>query len=103
MKRRVYRSLDNPSSLLGIKGIFLVGLLVCLAVVGFFSLLIGAASSSIVGRLFFIVGLVGSYLAVIVIQGNFTEKELRRWFSSKRLPQFIQVRPIKFRGLWIHQ
>ena len=53
--------------------------------------------------LLFIVGLVGSYLAVIVIQGNFTEKELRRWFSSKRLPQFIQVRPIKFRGLWIHQ
>ena len=51
MKRRVYRSLDNPSSLLGIKGIFLVGLLVCLAVVGFFSLLIGAASSSIVGTL----------------------------------------------------
>ena len=80
-----------------------MGLLVCLAVVGFFSLLIGAASSSIVGTLFFIVGLVGSYLAVIVIQGNFTEKELRRWLSSKRLPQFIQVRPIKFRGLWIHQ
>jgi len=101
MKRRIYRSLDNPSSLLGIKGSFLVGLLVCLAVTGFVSLLVGAMTSSIIGTMLFIVGMVGSYLAVMLVQGNFTEKELRRWISSRRLPRFIQVRPIKFRGLWI--
>lgn len=103
MRCRVYRSLDNPSSLFGMKGVYLVGFIILLGASAFLSFLIGAMTSSILGTLLFIAGGVGSYLAVILTQGRYTEKELRMFLASKRIPSVIRVLPIRFRYLWNRQ
>ena len=100
MRCRVYRSLDSPSSLFGMKGLFMVGFIALAGASAVLSFVIGAATSGILGTLLFIAGGVGSYLAVMLVQGRFTEKELRMYLASLRIPGGILVKPIRFRYLW---
>ena len=100
MRCRVYRSLDNPSSLFGMKGVYLVVFIVLAGASAIVSFLVGALTSSIVGTLLMIASAVGSYLAVMLLQGRFTEKELRMYLASLRIPSAIRILPIRFRYLW---
>lgn len=103
MRCRVYRSLDAPSSLFGMKGSYLVGFVAGLGAVLMLSVLAGSLTSSIVGTMLFIAGSVGDYMAVILLQSRYSEKELRKYISSLRLPRFIRVLPVKYRYLWNRQ
>ena len=92
MKHRVYRNLDRPFTLLGVKGRYipvalggLLGILVLSVVLGtVFGTFVGLASAAVL--------IVGGYLALTEVQSRYGEKGLSRFFAGRRLPRFIIVR-----------
>ena len=83
MRCRVYRNLDRPFTLLGIKGRYIP-----VAGVGLVGIIVAAL---------FIGGLLGTFAGlasavVTEIQQRFGEKALSRRMAGMRLPKFILVR-----------
>lgn len=97
MKVKIYKSLDKPSSFLGLKGSYAlyagVGVLIALCIAGYVS----TFSNGLVGILAFVGLSVVAYLLVLRVQASFTERELKKYLSGKRLPDFIEVHPEKMR------
>ena len=92
MRCRVYRNLDRPFTLLGIKGRYipvagagLVGIIVA-------ALIIGSLLGTFAGLASAVALIVGGYLALTEIQQKFGEKALSRRMAGMRLPRFILVR-----------
>ena len=92
MRCRVYRNLDRPFTLLGIKGRYipvagagLVGIIVA-------ALIIGSLLGTFAGLASAVALIVGGYLALTEIQQKFGEKALSRRMDGMRLPRFILVR-----------
>ena len=88
----MYRNLDRPFTLLGIKGRFipiagagLVGIIIL-------SLIVGSIAGTFVGLATAVALIVSGYLALTEIQQRFGEKALARWMAGMRLPKFILVR-----------
>lgn len=95
MKYIVYKSLDKPSSLFGIKGSYLYYTIGGLAVDAVVAFVLGQVTNGLVGMIVFIVLMVVTYVAVLRIQSRFSERERTRWFCSHRLPQYIHVPPVR--------
>lgn len=96
---RVYKSLDNPASMFGIKGSYIYyvgGGAVIGAVIGF---IVGTLTVGFVGFLVFLMGLVLSYLGTMVFQARFSERERKKWLSRRSLPDVIAVPPRRFSRL----
>lgn len=96
---KVYKSLDNPSSLFGIKGSYIYyvgGGAIAGAVLGF---IVGTLTVGFVGFLVFLLGLVLSYLGTMVFQARFSERERKKWLSRRSLPDIITVPPRRFSDL----
>lgn len=92
MRCRVYRNLDRPFTLLGIKGRFipiagagLVGIIIL-------SLIVGSIAGTFVGLATAVALIVSGYLALTEIQQRFGEKVLARRMAGMRLPKFILMR-----------
>ena len=100
MRVKVYRSLDNPSSLLGLKGSYLILFIAALALSLFISLLFGALTSSILGTMLFLVLALGSYFGVLYMQSIWTVKDLQKVLSSIQLHSWVRVLPCRFKDLW---
>ena len=88
----MYRNLDRPFTLLGIKGRYipvagagLVGIIVA-------ALIIGGLLGTFAGLSSAVALIVGGYLALTEIQQKFGEKALSRRMAGMRLPRFILVR-----------
>lgn len=88
----MYRNLDRPFTLLGIKGRYipiagagLVGIVVV-------ALIAGSIAGTFVGLAAAVTLIVGGYLALTEIQQKFGEKQLSRFIAGKRLPRFILAR-----------
>ena len=88
----MYRNLDRPFTLLGIKGRYipvagagLVGIIVA-------ALIIGSLLGTFAGLASAVALIVGGYLALTEIQQKFGEKALSRRMAGMRLPRFILVR-----------
>ena len=92
MRHRVYRNLDRPFTLLGIKGRYIPVALVGLLGIVVLSIVLGTVFGTFVGLASAVVLIVGGYLALTEIQQRFGEKALSRYFAGKRLPKFILVR-----------
>ena len=92
MRRRVYRNLDRPFTLLGIKGRYIpVALCGLLGVMGL-AVVLGTVFGTFVGLASAVVFIVGGYLALTEVQNKYGEKGLSRFFAGRRLPRFILVR-----------
>lgn len=92
MNCRVYRNLDRPFTLLGIKGRYIpVALAGLLGVIGL-AIVLGTVFGTFAGLASAVVFVVGGYLALTEIQQRFGEKALSRFIAGKRLPKFILVR-----------
>ena len=93
MRYIVYKSLDNPSSMFGIKGSYLgwvaagagAGLVVAVIAGGF----IGGLGGVIV----FLACLVASYLGTLVMQAKYSERERKKWLASRKIPDVVVFRP----------
>ena len=88
----MYRNLDRPFTLLGIKGRYipiagagLVGIIVV-------ALIAGSIAGTFVGLAAAVTLIAGGYLALTEIQQKFGEKQLSRFIAGKRPPRFILVR-----------
>lgn len=95
----VFKSLDNPSSFVGLKGSYLrfaaIGLGVALAIAG----AIGSATSGLVGIIAFVALGALDYMGVMAFQAKFSERERKKWFSSRHLPDVLVFEPKSFRHM----
>ena len=92
MKCRVYRNLDRPFTLLGIKGRYIPVALSGLFGIIVFAIVLGTVFGTFIGLASAVALSVGGYLALTEIQQKFGEKALSRRMAGMRLPRFILVR-----------
>lgn len=93
MRCKVYRNLDRPFTLLGIKGKFIIVALAAALVSLILSLLVGFISgSTLAGGITMLVLCAGCYLGLTELQNKRGEKSLSRFLSGRGLPKFIVVR-----------
>ena len=92
MKTQVYRNLDRPFALLGIKGRYIVfaGVAVIASIV--IGLVAGTIGNTFVGLAVALVLIVGCYLGILEILQRFPEKALSRKLGSMGLPKSVTVR-----------
>lgn len=88
----MYRNLDRPFTLLGIKGRYIPIAGAALWGIIILSLIAGSMAGTFVGLATAVVLVVGGYLALMEIQQKFGEKALSRRMAGMRLPKFILVR-----------
>ena len=93
---RVYKSLDNPASMFGIKGSYIYYVGAGALVSALLGVAVGIFTNSFVGFLVFVLGLVLSYLGTMVFQARFSERERKRWLSSRALPDVVVLPPKRF-------
>lgn len=96
MRYQVYKSLDKPSSMLGIKGSYITFFLVGVVVAAFAGITVGSAVNSMLGFLLFALIGVLAYAGTLAFQGKFSEKERYKWFNSRRQPDYIHIQPRPF-------
>jgi len=92
MKCRVYRNLDRPFTLLGVKGKYIPVAGASLVAIIIFALIVGSILGTFAGLATALALVVGGYLALTEIQQKFGEKALSRKIAGLRLPKFILVR-----------
>lgn len=92
MRYRVYRNLDRPFTLLGVKGRYIPVALVGLLGIVVLAIVLGTVFGTFIGLASALVFIVGGYLALTEMQQKFGEKQLSRFIAGKRLPRFILVR-----------
>ncbi|MCQ2147535.1 MAG: hypothetical protein MJZ16_08470 [Bacteroidales bacterium] len=91
MKVKVYRNLDRPFTLFGIKGDF-IGVMIAEAVVSLvIATIAGTATSSFIGLGVFAVLLFVGYFSVSLIQEKHSGNEIGRLLSGARLPKVIVI------------
>ena len=100
MKVKVYRSLDCPSSLLGMKGAYLLLFIGALALALMLAFVVGALTSSILGTMLFLVLALAAYFSVLYVQSLYSVKDLWRLFSSLNLHRWIMTLPVNFSDIW---
>ncbi len=88
----MYRNLDRPFTLLGIKGRYIPVALAGLLGIIVLAIVLGTVFGTFVGLASAVVLIVGGYLALTEIQQRFGEKALSRRMAGMRLPRFILVR-----------
>ena len=92
MRCRVYRNLDRPFTLLGIKGRYIPVALAGLLGIIVLAIVLGTIFGTFIGLASAVALIVGGYLALTEIQQKFGEKALSRRMAGMRLPPFILVR-----------
>lgn len=93
MKVPIYKSLDKPSSMFGLKGryAFFAGVgAVATLVLAF---LIGSASNGLVGILSFVAMAAAVYLGVLRVQAQYSERQLTKMLSGRGLADWVRVHP----------
>ena len=93
MYYKVFKALDKPSSLFGLRGSYLyycVGGIVVAAVV---ALIIASLGVKVISWLIFFVLAAGAYFLTLQLQAKYSEKERTKWFCSHKLPSCVRVAP----------
>ena len=88
----MYRNLDRPFTLLGIKGRYIPIAGVSLVGIVVVALIAGSIAGTFVGLAAAVTLIVAGYLALTEIQQKFGEKALSRRMAGMRLPRYILVR-----------
>ena len=99
MRVKVYRNLDRPFSLFGIRGRFIAlagALALCIIII---SLVVGSVAGLVTGLVTAAVLLAVGYLAITEIQHRLGNKALRRKMTCLGLPKFVIIRSKVWRRL----
>ena len=88
----MYRNLDRPFTLLGIKGRYIPVALAGLLGIIVLAIVLGTIFGTFIGLASAVALIVGGYLALTEIQQKFGEKALSRRMAGMRPPRFILVR-----------
>ncbi len=100
MRRKVYRSLDKPSEFFGIKGRFMLILLLFAGLCAVISIIIGQVFGMIIGIGAGILSVVVAYLCVLTIQSKIKEKDLFKMLNRMSYPTVYSFRPKHIRNIW---
>jgi hypothetical protein len=100
MRCKVYRSLDRPSSFFGIRGRFMVWLLLMAGAGLLLAFPVGVALSGIAGFAVFFICVAAAYLWVVSIQEKSSDREFSMRILSRRYPRYYRLRPQPFTALW---
>ena len=100
MRRKVYRSLDQPSAFFGIRGRFILVMLVGTALVSVPSLVIGMVTTALLGGDVFLIGAASAYMFTLSLQTRVDEKDFWKAVSRRAYPAVYRVRPKHIRNLW---
>lgn len=100
MKRRVYRSLDRPASIFGIKGRFmlLVGIGAGLAAV--IGIVVGKVASMLAGVGTVLLIMLGVYFLTTSLQARIDEKDIWKVIVRRAYPDAYRVSPKPLRTMW---
>lgn len=93
MRYKVYKSLDKPSSLFGLRGSYLRYAIIGIVVAAMVCFIVAGVTNGLVGILLFIVLVAVVYFLVLRIQSKFSERERTKWFCAHELPDYIIVPP----------
>lgn len=100
MKRRVYRSLDRPATVFGIRGRFLWVAVLGGALALIVGLVVGAVSSMIVGFGAGLLAALAAYFLTLSLQSKVDEKDLFKMIVKRSYPALYRVRPKHVRNIW---
>ena len=100
MKRRVYRSLDRPAAVFGIRGRFLW----VMALGGSLALILGLVAGRVAGMIVGVgAGLVlcaAAYLSTLGLQSRIDEKDLLKRIVRRSYPGLYRIPPKHIRNAW---
>lgn len=89
----VFRSLDRPSSFLGIKGRFIIFIPIGSVLFGLVGMVLSFfIKVDMIGVGFFLGGAVIGYIASLVLQARMSVRQLSRFMASRRYVNFVTVR-----------
>lgn len=100
MRRRVYRSLDQATTVFGIRGRFLWGM----ALGGALAAIVGMVTSKVAGLVIGVGAAIAmalaSYFLILVLQARIDEKDLVRMIVKRGYPTLYRVYPKHLRNIW---
>lgn len=91
MDFKVYRSLDKPSVLFGIRGSFIFLTLLLAGGGAVVAVVVGTLTSSLIGTGVFLLGLAAAYGVTLFVQQRMTERQAKRLIASRRMPRMLVV------------
>lgn len=100
MVRKVYRVLDRPFSLFGLQGRYVFLFLAALGVGAVLSFISAAIVGTMAASILFIAIAVLVYFAATMLQTFWSERDILKFVSSRRVRNFIEVKPKAFTGQW---
>lgn len=100
MRRKVYRSLDQPTSVFGIRGRFLWGMALGGALAFIIGMVTASFTSTIVGAGAGLVLVLAAYIALLVLQSRLDERDLLKIIIKRGYPALYTTRPKHIRNLW---
>lgn len=99
MRCTVYKSLDNPASMFGLRGSYQKFFWLGAGVAAVLALLLGAVLGKIVGMVLLVAGVLGVYAGVMSVQGRLSDREVKKKLASMNLPDALVFRPVSVRRM----
>ncbi len=93
MYYKVFKALDKPSSLFGLRGSYLYFCVGGIFVAAVVALIIASAGIKIFAWIIFFVLAAAAYFVTLQVQAKLSEKERTKWFCSHRLPSCVRIPP----------
>lgn len=100
MRRKVYRSLDRPSTFFGIRGRFILVTIAILAAGLVPAIVIGKVTNMLLGFGLLLVVAVVAYFVTTSLQSKIDEKDIWKVVARRRFPDMYRVRPKAVRNIW---
>ena len=100
MRRRVYRSLDRPATVFGIRGRFLWVMALGSALALIIGMAVGVVTSMIVGSGAGLLAVTGAYFVTVSLQSRIDERDLLKMVARRGFPALYRVRPKHIRNIW---
>ena len=100
MKRRVYRSLDRPATVFGIRGRFLWVMALGGALALIIGMVVGAVTSMIVGFGAGLLVVTGAYFVTVSLQTRIDERDIWKMVVRQGFPALYRMKPKHIRNIW---
>ena len=100
MKRRVYRSLDRPATVFGIRGRFLWVMALGGALALIIGMVVGSVSSMIVGFGAGLLAATGAYFVTVSLQSRIDERDIWKMVVRQGFPALYRMKPKHIRNIW---
>ena len=100
MQRRVYRSLDRPATVFGIRGRFLLVMALGGAIALVVGLVVGGLTSMILGFGAGLLCCMGAYFFTVSLQSRIDEKDIWKRIVRRGFPTLYVMRPKHIRNAW---